>query len=237
MEWGETLLSQMQPGRVYSHKALVGKCLSAKPDGSVGSLQWTLDALEKKGQLRHLGYDSYSLPMGLVKKSYEPSYSNLAYALIQLLAKEYPKVRFTVFETQLLNEYLNHLIAQNTIFLQVEKPSSAFVFRFLQDKSPTNVLYKPTKKDFDLYWSKDCVVITDLVSEAPFSKGKSREITLEKMLVDLLADKLIASTFSKAEYGDILEQAQGKYHLDEARLLRYASRRNRKREMMKYLNH
>ena len=235
MEWTDALLEQMQAGRVYSHKDLVSECLSARPGVSKGSLQWALDLLEKKGELQHLGYDSYALPMGIPKAFYEPDYSDLSYALIHFLAKEFPKVRFTVFETVLLNEFLNHLIAQNTIFLQVEKPSSTFIFRFLQDKSPTSILYNPSKKEFDLYWSKDCVVITDLVSEAPLSKGKSRSIMLEKILVDLLADKLVASTFSKAEYGDILEQAQNKYLLDETRMLRYASRRNRKGELMKYL--
>ncbi len=158
-----------------------------------------------------------------------PIIPNISYALIRFLAKEFPKVRFTVFETVLLNEFLNHLIAQNTIFLQAEKPSNAFVFRFLQDKSPTSILYNPSKREFDLYWSKDCVVITDLVSEAPLSKGKSRSVMLEKILVDLLADKLVASTFSKAEYEGILEQAQKKYFIDEKRMLRYANRRNKKR--------
>lgn len=82
--------------------------------------------------------------------------------------EKYPYVQFTVFETVLMNEFLNHLIAQNTVFIQVEKESSIYVFRFFQNQGIQNVMYKPGKKDFNLYWAKDCVIVTDMISEAPF---------------------------------------------------------------------
>ena len=58
---------------------------------------------------------------------------------------------------------------------------------------------------------------------------------LEKMLVDMIADKLISTTYSKAEFPDVIEQAQRRYYLDKVRLLRYARRRNREKEMKQYL--
>lgn len=39
-----------------------------------------------------------------------------------------------------------------------------------------------------------------MISEAPIRKDNPHMITLEKMLVDIYADKLISSTFNKAEY-------------------------------------
>ncbi|MCR4893482.1 MAG: hypothetical protein K5911_01970 [Eubacteriales bacterium] len=59
-------------------------------------------------------------------------------------------------------------------------------------------------------------------------------ITLEKMLVDIYADKLISSTFSKAEYPGIIRQAESRYMLDETRMLRYAGRRNQQKEIAKH---
>jgi len=109
-------------------------------------------------------------------------------------------VQFTVFETILMNEFLTHFVAQKTVFIQVEKESSIYVFRFLQEQGIQNVLYKPGKSDFNLYWSKDCVIVTDIISEAPVRADKPHSIKLEKMLVDMLADKLITATFSKAEF-------------------------------------
>ena len=166
---------------------------------------------------------------------YVPDYSDIAEGLIRLISEKYPFVKFTVFETVLMNEFLNHLIAQNTIFVQVEKESSIYVFRFLQESGLINVMYKPSKKDFNLYWSKGCVIVTDMISEAPLRADNPHSIMLEKMLVDMSADKLIASTFSKAEFPDIMEQAQSRYRLDKARMLRYARRRNRQDILLKYL--
>ena len=40
--------------------------------------------------------------------------------------------------------------------VQVEKESGIYVFWFLQEQGIQNVMYKPGKKNFNLYWSKDC---------------------------------------------------------------------------------
>jgi hypothetical protein len=60
-------------------------------------------------------------------------------------------------------------------------------------------------------------------------------IMLEKMLVDMSADKLIAASFSKAEFPFVIEQAKSRYLLDRVRMLRYARRRNRQELFLKYL--
>ncbi|MGN0831526.1 MAG: DUF6577 family protein [Candidatus Ornithospirochaeta sp.] len=74
------------------------------------------------------------------------------------------------------------------------------------------------------------MVVTDFVSEAPMRKNEPHVI----MLVDMVADKIISTTYSKAELPDVFEQVQRKYNLDKTRLLRYARRRN-KEEMKQYL--
>ena len=135
----------------------------------------------------------------------------------------------------LMNEFLNHLIVQNSVFLQVEKESSIYILRFLQEQGIQNVLYKPGQNEFNLYWSKGCIIVTDMISEAPIRSDKPHSIMLEKMIVDILADKLISITFSKAELPDIYEQAQSRYRLDKVRMLRYARRRNRQDILLKYL--
>ena len=127
----------------------------------------------------------------------------------------------------MMNDFLNHLIAQNTVFIQAEKESSIYIFRFLQGKGYQNVMYKPGENDFDLYWSRDEIVVTDIISEAPLRIDEPHKIMLEKKLVDMIADKLISTTYNKAEFPDVIEQVQSRYYLDKVRLLRYARRRNR----------
>ena len=74
-----------------------------------------------------------------------------------------------------------------------------------------------------------------MISEAPLRIAAPHVITLEKMLVDVYADKLISASYSKAEYPDIIEQAESRFILDKKRMLRYARRRNKYQEISSYL--
>ena len=171
------------------------------------------------------------MKLGFLNKSFE----RLLLSLCDVISEKYPYIAFTVFETVLMNEFLNHLVAQNTIFIQAEKDIASFVFRSLQDAGYRNVMLKPAKKDFDLYWTKNVIVVTSLVSEAPMQVSDPHSMTIEKLLVDIYCDKLIRSTYSREEYSSIVEQAFEKYRIDRIRMLRYARRRNREKEIIRFL--
>ena len=235
MQWYEQIENLLKCGETYSHKELTDELRKMNPDLSDSTYHWAISNLVREGRIIRLGYDAYAGPDSSNKKEYRPRYSELALGLINQISEKYPFLAFTVFETVMMNDFLNHLIAQNTVFIQAEKESSIFVFRFLQENGYQNVMYKPGKNDFDLYWSKDGIVVTDLISEAPLRTGEPHTIMLEKMLVDMVADKLIRYTYSKAELPDVFAQAQNYYYLDNVRLLRYARRRNREKEMKQYL--
>ena len=235
MSWYEKIEPNIEYGRTYSYKNIKNELIKASPGLHDSSYRSAINNLLHEGRLYHVGYDAYSFSNNDVKPQYSPLYSDEALALSKMINEKYPLVTFTVFETVLMNEFLNHLIAQNTIFLQVEKDSSIFIFRFLQDAGFSNTMYKPSEKDFDLYWTRNCIVITDMISEAPLRSNPQYEITLEKMLVDMVTDKLISNTFSKSELPAVFEQAQQRYSMDRIRALRYARRRNRKDEIKNYL--
>lgn len=235
MQWYEEVLDRIDDKKIYCHKELMDELRMLKTDLSESTYHWAISGLVRDGALARLGYDSYSISSALPKDEYIPVYSDTAEGLIRLISEKYPYVQFTVIETVLMNEFLNHLIAQNTVFIQVEKESSIYVFRFLQEQGILNVMYKPGKNDFNLYRSKDCVIVTDMITEAPVRADKPHYIMLEKMLVDVSANKLIASTFSRAELPDVYEQAQSRYLLDKVRMMRYARRRNRQDVLLKYL--
>ena len=93
----------------------------------------------------------------------------------------------------------------------MEKDSSIFIFRYLQELGYKNLLYNPNRKEFRLYWDSDCIVVTNLISEAPLRSKDSYKITLEKMLVDMVADRIIASSFSTDELEDVFEHAHKTY--------------------------
>lgn len=202
---------------------------------STGAYHWAIGRMLHYGVLLKRGYDEYSISDGIELPEYVLNYSDAAVELMNIVSRRYPQIQFTLFETALLNDFLNHLIAQNTVFVQAEKGSSVFVFRFLQEAGFKNLLYKPNLKGFNLYWVKDSVVVTDMISEAPLRTINPHKIMLEKMLVDLCADKLISGIYGKTEFQSVLEMAKERYRLDRRRMLRYVRRRNKEEAIRRFL--
>lgn len=235
MKWYATVVPILEKDTVYGHKELLEKLEAIKPGLTKSGYHWAISCLISEGVLDRKGRGEYRLSDGNEKIEYSPRYSEVATNLMDTISNQYPYVHFTVFETALMNDFLNHLIAQNTVFVQVEKESSVYIFRFLQEQGYQGLMYKPDRKDFSLYWSKDGVVVTDMISEAPVRTDEPSVITLEKMLVDMCADKLISTTFSRSELPEVFEQASEHYALDQTKMLRYARRRNKEKEITMYL--
>ena len=151
--------------------------------------------LVKRGKLVHISRNQYAL-FDRKKDEYSPVYSQSAVDIKNHIAEKYPAIGFTVFESTLLNEFLNHLIARNTIFVQTELDTSAFIFDFIRENVQPNVLYKPSEKEYSRYWQPDMIVVLDWTSQAPLNLSAPHDITAEKMLVDIYSDKAIRLTYS-----------------------------------------
>lgn len=120
MQWYEALVGEITEKDAYSRKELVDMLRKLKSDLSDGTYNWILGSLVSDGQLIRQGYDTYRLSDGISKKEYRPDYSGDALGVMNDVQNKYPYVRFTVFETVLMNEFLNHLIA--TTFSKAELP-------------------------------------------------------------------------------------------------------------------
>ena len=235
MQWYEATSKKLEAGHRYSHQELIKLLKNDYPQMRDSSYHWAVCGMLKSGSLTKIARNVYVVQNERKKPVYRPAYSDLAAKLISQVSDKYPSVHFTVFETALMNDFLNLLVAQNTVYIQMEKDVSIFVFRFLQELGYDHLLYKPNKDDYALYWKKDCIVATDLISEAPLSASAPHEICLEKMLVDMYCDKLISSAYSKSEYPEVLRQAMETYHIESTKMMRYARRRGREDEMKKIL--
>lgn len=235
MHWYDYTILKLDPDRQYSHQELISELRQDNPKLSESSYHWAISGMLHSGSIVKIGYNEYTIPDGCERKPYKPVYSDISSALLTQVSEKFPLVSFTVFETALMNDFLNHLIAQNTIFLQVEKEYSIFVFRYLQSLGCTDLMYKPSKADYALYWKEDCIVVTDLISEAPVRESSPHEICLEKMLVDMFCDKLIPSTYSKAEFPEVLQKAMTDWLIEKPKMLRYARRRGKEEEIRKIL--
>ncbi len=104
------------------------------------------------------------------------------------------------------------------------------VFMLLQtmDQMPI-ILLNPSAKECELYiTNKECIIVRPLCKESPIHTiGDVSSPTIEKLLVDAAIDKELNYVQGNEIY-HIFNNALTRYNVNKKRLLRYASRRNRK---------
>ena len=227
-------LQKLSDKMTYRRDDLFHALRSEKEDLSDSAFRWTLYNLLQEQKLFKTDFDTYVTVKPTVLPVYKPCYSKKANTLMETLSNRFPELEYVIFESVLLNEFLNHQIAQNTIYVQVEKDVSSYIFDNLQEEYTGTVLYRPGKNEFDRYWTKDCIVVLDLISQAPLSQDKPHEITAEKMLVDIIAERSISGTFSPSEIPFVYENVMRSYQVDRRKMNRYAGRRGKSSQVKKY---
>ena len=221
------IMDRLSSGTVYSRDELYSALSLERNKLSDSTFRWILYHLLLEEKIFRIDYDAYVIDKPQMLPEYKPDYSDKAKTLMEELAVKYPHTPFVIFESTLMNEFLNHQIAQNTIYVQITKDISSYVFDNLQEEYPGRVLYRPNKGIFNTYWTKDCIVVLDLISQAPLSKDNPHDMTAEKMLVDIIAEKSIAATYSPAELPQIFENVRRNYRIDRHKISRYAGRRGK----------
>ena len=197
--------------------------------------RYNFQKLLENGDIYRVGRNSYRIA-DVLKKNYKYLYSELSLDLAKKIEEQYPELDFRIFELVQLNEFVNHQIAHNVLFVSVEAGLGTYVFNFLKKQHTDKILLNPSVEIFHQYWADDMIVINKLVSESPKGEGVVWETKLEKRLVDLVADKLILSCVSRGEYDDIFHQVFRDFYIDESKLFRYASRRNAKSKVLLHID-
>ena len=203
-------------------------------DISESTFKAMLQNLLIDGQVFRVGRNAYCVADGHMQ-SYSYEYSESAHSVADSIKENHPYLDFIVFELVQLNEFLNHQLAHNIVFVSVESDLGDFVFDMLKEQYPGKVLIYPTPEIFHQYWYDDMIVIEKLVSEAPRGKQELWHTRLEKLLVDVLTDDLIQESVSEAEWPKIYEDAFQKYAIDESCFFRYAKRRGAEIKIRKFI--
>lgn len=192
-----------------------------------------LQVLLEGNRIYRVGRNSYRVSGSL--KRYRYPYSLQAENISELIETENPYAEYTITELVQLNEFVNHQLAHNIYFLDMEGDAGDFVFDRLKEVYPGRVLLRPDVETMHRYWYNDMIVIGRLISQAPMDKEVRWHARMEKILVDLLTSPLLASAVSESEYPGIFESAFGKYEIDESSLLRYAGRRRARESVLHFI--
>ncbi len=186
-----------------------------------------LVALRKRGNLISVGAGKYYLVSQDIhaKKLYSYPHSSEYMNLEEIIANAYPLANFQMWELIQMNDFVNHQIVKNVIFIETEPMLVDTVYELLHEKRPyamiqptVDVFYKQRAPETD-------IVVQRLLSEAP-SPDANHSCAIEKLLVDLLSPKIPGRLIERSEYPRIYEDVFRKYNINETRMFRYAKRRS-----------
>lgn len=185
------------------------------------------------GEVIRKGWNQYTT----IKKKevYWHKYSSEAQDIADHIEKNYYDLSFQIFEMIQLNQFMNHLIAHNTIFIAVEKDLLEMVFDTLNKEYPGRVMLKPSLEMYYRYLQDNEIVIGRLPSETPKGIDKPWKARLEKILVDVLVDKLICKIVPDSEKKAIIEGAYQDFLIDEGTMMRYAKRKGAEKKIVNAL--
>jgi len=150
------------------------------------------------------------------------------------LTEKYSSLEIVVFESSLLNEWINHQVSKNIIFVQVEKYYTENIFNYLKENTNVKILFEPSKDDFYRYAENNTVVVTSIVTRSPRNL-KNYTIKLEKLIVDIFSSDLIQEFISSSEFDSLIETLFTKYKINIKTTLSYAKRRLLDDRVYKYI--
>ena len=230
MCWTDYLSNRVSFNRTDLRDAFVadGNCMSPSV------LKKELNKLLDEGKIARVGRNAYCIP-AKGEISYEYAYSQLAEEVADIVKMNHPFLEFSITELIQVNEFVNHQIAHNILFLSVEEELKEFVFETLKEKYPGKVLLNPDVELFHQYWSENMIVIQKMTTEAPKRKKDPWKARLEKLLVDLLTEPLWLESIGESELPTIYEDAFARYVIDESCLFRYAARRNAEKKIRTFI--
>lgn len=199
------------------------------PDQADTGIAWRIFTLKDKGVITNAARGVYTLN---AKRDFEPAISDDLKEVFDIVKAAFPYAEYCFSDTAWFNDLLVHQVLKTVIILEVEKDTAMSVFNFLSEQGK-GVFYEPDSQTLEFYVQTVIrpVIVKQLISQAPLNK--EHEITiprLEKLLVDLVTEKELYNS-QHSELDHIYSTVKKIYNINQSSLLRYAGRRNRRKEV------
>lgn len=208
----------------------------AKTDPGIkrATVNWRIYELVRQGSLKRIGRGIYAPGQA---DCFLPATTKKQQTIAARFKKQFPLISFCCWHTSALKEFFQHVTGYDFLLVEVEREAVDAVFHFVKEIHK-NTFKEPSRDIMENFVLADrnAVIVKSLVSEAPLQEANASTLpTIEKILVDLVADSEIFFFLQGHELLNIFASALGKYTVNTDRLLRYAKRRNKKEELQKIL--
>ncbi|WP_194977025.1 DUF6577 family protein [Aquiflexum lacus] len=204
------------------------------PDLSGSTIAWRLNQLKKDNLL-------YQIGRGLYTFEFKPEFSSE----LSLKSKRlYNKVKgvysgkFVMWDTSIFNEISGDQISKYWVFIALDKDDLDHLFDEMLSFSK-KVFLHPDKETTTRYLmpQDEAIILTALVSETPIErKGDYLSPSLEGILVNAWFEHEQYLQPIGLNIRKLYEQAFAKYKVNKSKLLRYAARRDKRKEIYELLN-
>ena len=214
---------------IISEKEIVDILKKENTEISETDLKWKLFHYCKDNGLQSIGAKQYAKANSV----YNYEFGTVGKKIHKNLKAQYPEIKFVVWESSILNEWLTLLIAKNTIFIETTKDFLDTIYDALVEYNEnTMVLVNPKADEYFRYQRNNLIVLKTMVDRAPISKNN--HITLEKLFVDLICDKFLIELFDAYTVQKLIKDASSSYAINEKKMFAYARRRGRYNEVLTY---
>ncbi|MBT9777329.1 hypothetical protein GPL15_12525 [Clostridium sp. MCC353] len=199
------------------------------PELSKESMDWFVYNCQEQNIFKRIGRNMYTLAGSeLDKERYEPDYSSLSSRALEVLEMKKARFNYQVWDSRMLEEFApDRGGCPHIAFVEVSKEQMETAFEHLRRYLECSVWLKPAHQYFKKYLEGETVVVLPLSSESPRHRNDPHKVRLEKILVDLFANKLLLDLLDTEERKAVYENAFERYLIDESTLFRYARRRNK----------
>lgn len=148
------------------------------------------------------------------------------------MTDKFKDFRHCIWETEWLNEFLQHQASKRIILIEIEKDFMDSLYFELKVSSSKELYLNPDKKTIDFYIAEGNypVVIKKLITRSPTVKRTAKRVnfdtpSLEKILVDLFAEEKLFYYLQGSELRHIYENAISNYAINFTKLFSYAKLR------------
>jgi hypothetical protein len=231
----EQLKEKFKEEEFFSRESLLAFYRQFDPNLSDSTFRWRIHDLKAKSIITPLSKDLFTLKS---KPEYTPSIGEFEKRIANKIEKQFQGLKYVIWSTKSINEFLLHLTPRFITILQVEIDALEPVYQFLKNLTIGTVYFQPDEKEIERYIfeSERSIILQSLISKAPTQKtGKIDTITLEKMIVDLYCEKDLFISFQGSELVHIINTTYERYSINFTTLFHYARRRGKEVELKLFL--
>lgn len=234
------LIEEFKKKPVFSRAELMSFYRDFEPNLKEGTLAWRIHDLKKRNIISAVGSSTYIISS---KPEFNPAVSKDLFSIVKFLSVRFKNVMLCAWDTSWINEFSQHQSSLRMLMIEVENEYTQSLFYELRDRFDYDVFLSPDEKVIELYISESSlpVIVKKLLTRSPVNNRSEKQIqfnipTLEKILVDLFAEKKLFYLYQGSELIHIFENALQSYSVNFTSLLSYAKRRDKETEMKEFMH-